>query len=484
MSQADVLQRLIHEGDLLLKSGRYAEGEARARQVLSVQPKNPGAQYLMGLSALMQERHADALAYFDGALRIERVNPQLHFMAALCQAALGRVEDAIASYRRALQYQPEFIEARANLAYLLEHAGRIDEAAESYRRALALDPEDWVALNRLAYCERLLGNGEKSAELLRRALALRPGSAATHNELALALLQLGRRDEAIASLRAAVAADPGLAEGWANLAKLLYVEHLELREKAARAEGPVPDPSPVIECFDRLAEFDPGNVEFRYLRDSLAGSRLARPPDEYVETFFDRFAARFDDRLVQELRYAGPEVAARVLAPHLEGRSGLHVVDLGCGTGLSGSLARSHAARLVGVDLSGEMLARARARNVYDELAKAEIGDYLGGVTPGSVDLAIALDVLIYVGAVERVFAAAAQALGQAGLFAFSIEDLGRAGDYALLPGGRYAHAREYIEASATQAGLAVRDSTALVIREEAGRAVDAWMYVLEKRAA
>ena len=120
---------------------------------------------------------------------------------------------------------------------------------------------------------------------------MRPGSAATHNELALVLLQLGRRDEAIASLRAAVASDPGLAEGWANLAKLLYVEHLEAVQAAARGERAAPDPAPVIECFDRLAEFDPSNVEFKYLRDSLAGTRLDRPPDGYIETFFDRFSA-------------------------------------------------------------------------------------------------------------------------------------------------------------------------------------------------
>ena len=35
MSQAELLDRLIHEGDALLKAGRYAEGEARAREVLA-----------------------------------------------------------------------------------------------------------------------------------------------------------------------------------------------------------------------------------------------------------------------------------------------------------------------------------------------------------------------------------------------------------------------------------------------------------------
>ena len=484
MSQAEVLQRLIHEGDALLKAGRYAEGEARAREVLAHQPKNAGGHYLLGLSALLQERHGDALAYFDGALRTDRVNPQLHFMAALCQGSLGRTDEAIASYRRALQYQPEFIEARANLGYLLEHTGRLEEAAESYRRALALAPTEWMALVRLGYCERLLGRAQQSLEVLRRALAVRPGAAATHNEIALSLLQLERTEEAIASLRAAVAAEPGFVEGWANLAKLLYVRHIEALQQGERGATP-PDPAPVVECFDRLLEFDPTNAEFKYLRDSIAGARVDRPPDRYIESFFDRFAPRFDTRVVEELRYVAPAVAERILMPRLEGRSGLRVVDLGCGTGLSGGFLRPHAGLLVGVDLSAAMLERARERAIYDELAREEIGDYLARSDAGRYDVAIALDVFIYVGDLERVMGAVAAALARGGIFAFSIEELaGEGGDYALQPAGRYAHAPGYVTAAAERAGLRVAGSDAFDIRHEAGRPVPARLFVLEKPGA
>lgn len=482
MSQAEVLQRLIHEGDALLKAGRFAEGEARAREILAHQPKNAGGQYLLGLSALMQERHGDALAYFDGALRTDRVNPQLHFMAALCQGSLGRADEAIASYRRALQYQPEFIEARANLGYLLEHAGRLEDAAESYRRALALDPNEWMTLNRLGYCERLLGRAEQSIEVLRRATALRPGSAATHNEIALSLLQLERTEEAIASLRAAVAAEPGFAEGWANLAKLLYVRHLEAVQEGERAGAAPPDPAPVVECFDRLLEFDPANAEFKYLRDSIAGARVDRPPDRYIESFFDRFAPRFDTRVVEELRYAAPAVAERILQPRLGGRSGLRVVDLGCGTGLSGGFLRPHAGSLVGVDLSAAMLERAQARGIYDELVREEIGDYLARGGAERFDVAIALDVFIYVGDLERVMGAVATALAPGGIFAFSIEELAAAaGDFALLPAGRYAHAPGYVTAAAERAGLRIAGSDAFDIRHEAGKPVAARLFVVER---
>ncbi|HEX5128846.1 MAG TPA: tetratricopeptide repeat protein, partial [Usitatibacter sp.] len=439
MNTAELLDRLVREGDALINSGRFAEGEARAREVLARQPKSAAGQYLMGLSSLMQERAADALAYFEGAMRTDRVNPNLHFMAGLANGKLGRVDDAIAAYRRALQYQPEFVEARANLAYLLEHAGKIDEAAECYRRALVLAPNEWTALNRLGYCERLMGQPNSSLQTLEKALAINPRSAPTLNEVALTLLQLERPDEAVAKLREAVAVDPDFAAGWANLCKLLYVRHLEAAQAAEAAGTAMPDPAPVVECFDKLLEFEPSNVEFRYLRDGLAGVRVERPPNAYIETFFDRFAPRYEERL-GELVYIAPEIVRRFLGPWLEGRSGLRVADLGCGTGHSGTVARPQAARLTGVDLSSGMLDIARARDLYDELEREEIGDWLARQAPQSLDLILALDVFIYVGDLDRVLQAAAAALAQDGRFVFTIESLASGGDFRLLPAGRYAH--------------------------------------------
>lgn len=479
---AEGLERVLLEGDALLRQGRFSEGEERARAVLAQHPRNSGGHYLLGLSALMQERHAEALGHVEQALKLDRVNAQYHFMAGLCLAPLQRIDEAIAAYRRALQFRPEFTEARANLGYMLECAGRGGEAVESYRRVLTLNPDEWFCLNRLGYCERVLGRAQAALEPLARALALEPRSAPTHNELALALLQLGRGAEAVSSLRNAVAADPDFVEAWANLAKLLYVEHLEALGRSQRGEGPPPDAGPATECFDRLVAFDPGNVEFKYLRDCLAGVRVERPPDRYIETFFDRFAPQFEQRLVGELGYSAPAAAASFLDPLLAGRTALRVADLGCGTGLFGEYLRASASHLAGVDLSGAMLERARARAIYDELAREEIGDYLARIAPGSLQLAVALDVFIYVGDLERVLRAAGAALADDGLLAFSIEESRDSGEpYSLLPAGRYAHARAYVGETAARAGLQLVLAQPFDIRVEAGQPVPALLFAFRK---
>jgi predicted TPR repeat methyltransferase len=479
MSQAEVTERLVAEGEALLRAGRFAEGEQRARQVLAQQPRTPAAHALLGMSSLMQRRHDEGLAHLDAALKVDRVNARYHFLAALCLAGLSRVDEAILAYRRALQFRPDFLEARANLAFLLECSQKLDEAADQYRQVLQADPANFYCLNRLAYCERLRGNPDRSVELLRRALEGDARIAATHNELALALLALGRPADAVEALRAAVAVEPGFAQGWANLAKLLYVGHLDALQHAQREGRAPPDPTPVIECFDRLLAFDASNAEFKYLRDSLAGVRIDRPPDRYIESFFDRFAPQFDARLVGELRYAAPEAAARALSPLLEGRTGLSAVDLGCGTGLSGAVLRPHAAKLVGVDLSQAMLELARERKLYDELVREEAGDWLSRER-GTLYVALALDVFIYVGDLARVVRAASAALAPGGLLAFSTEELPD-GDFALLPAGRYAHARDYVISTSVLEGLRLVSEETFTIRHEAGRDVAARMFVFRK---
>ena len=470
------IEQLLGEAEALVQAQRHEEAVARARQVLLHQARNPRAHTVLAASLLLRDHHAEALAHVESALRGDRVNPRLHFMAALCLGPLGHVEEAMASYRRALQYRPEYLEARANLGYLLETVGRLAEAADCYRHVLTQQPREWFCLNRLGYCERILGRPAEGATLLERALALRP-LAATANELALAYINLDRKPEAIAMFRRAVELDPKFLAAWCNLAKVLYLEYV-----VAEGAGRKPDPAPVLDCFARVLALEPANVEFAYLRDCVAGVRADRPPDEYIAALFDRFAPRFDDKLVVELRYRGPELLADFMKAFLETRSALRVVDLGCGTGLSGERFRAAARTLVGVDLSPAMLERARARGIYDELVQEEIGAFLARCDAESFDLAVALEVFNYVGDLGPVLRAGARALAAGARMVFSVE-LAPAGsaDFVLLPAARYAHATRYVEAAAREAGFLVADSRAVTLREEAGAPVAGYLFALDK---
>ena len=102
---------------------------------------------------------------------------------------------------------------------------------------------------------------------------------------------------------------------------------------------------------------------------------LTLPPAEdkaaMVEAMFDRIAPRYDllNRLLTlRLDQGWRRLALRLLAVG----PGDLLVDLGCGTGDLCELGRAAGARVIGVDFSAGMLARARARGAADALLRAD----------------------------------------------------------------------------------------------------------------
>lgn len=352
--------------------------------------------------------------------------------------------------------------------------GRLDAAAQAYRRVLRLQPNEWIALAHLGTCERFRGRYDEAERVLRRALLVRPEEPATLNELALVMTGAGRRTEAIDFLERATRAAPQFHQGWCNLAKLLYVEHLDAPPQSRTEAGR----QRVIAVLDRVLALDPAQPEFRFLRDAMAGAEVSEPPPGYVAEFFDRFAAGFDEKVAGRLRYSAPEVAAAMLGT-VRPKS-LRVLDLGCGTGLSGRIVRAAASRLVGVDVSPGMLARAAELGIYDELAQEDVAAFLARSPQAAFDLVLALDVFIYVGALEKVLAETSRALASGGRLLFSVETLEGEG-LRLSASARFAHSRTYVERTAGVAGLKLGAARPFTVREEAGRGIPAIMFDFRK---
>jgi len=236
-----------------------------------------------------------------------------------------------------------------------------------------------------------------------------------------------------------------------------------------------------VTWYRRYLDFVPDEPEALHMLAALG----ARPPpgrasDGYVTAYFDRFAENFDHQLVDELDYQVPRLLYDAVAPCInEAALQLDILDLGCGTGLSGGLFRRHANRLDGVDLSPAMLDRARERGVYDSLTTGEISTHLMGL-PRQYDVLLAGDVLAYFGRLSGLFRGVAHATREGALFAFSVEARRRAG-YRLTPSGRYAHGRRYITRLASAAGLREVSVTREQLRYEYGEPVMGDIWVFEK---
>jgi predicted TPR repeat methyltransferase len=154
------------------------------------------------------------------------------------------------------------------------------------------------------------------------------------------------------------------------------------------------------------------------------------------------------------------------------------VLDLGCGTGLAGAALRACARELIGVDLSPRMIQRSRERATYDELLCEDLHAVLARLR--GVDLIVAADVFIYVGALETTFASCAGALRPGGLLAFSVERSDRA-DVVFHANLRFAHSDAYIRRLASEHGFAISRAEPTVLRVEDGTPIDGMLYVLRR---
>jgi predicted TPR repeat methyltransferase len=227
---------------------------------------------------------------------------------------------------------------------------------------------------------------------------------------------------------------------------------------------------------------DPAGIAFALAALGVGALPSAAPAD-YIKGLFDQYAGHFDQHLVGTLGYRTPALLKALLDDHLGAAPALPAaLDLGCGTGLCAPLLRPMARRLVGIDLSEKMLAKAREAGLYDELACADIVDWLR-LGDAQWNLVLAADVLVYFGDLAPLFGEVARVLRPGGWLAFSVEALATdsPAGYAITASNRYTHAPAYVRACAQAAGLTVVEQREAVLRQEHGAEVGGLLFLLRR---
>jgi len=389
----------------------------------------------------------------------------LDFMRQGFQAhQAGRLGEAERLYRKALTADHRLADAHHLLGLVLHQRGRSADGLVSVDRALARAP--LAAGYHLSRGSLLasLGAVGGAAAAFRRALSLRPHDGLAFRNLATAALGMDDATPAFAWSGRAVLLDPADATGWTA------------RAHAARRCGAAAETARAAAAALRL---DPGLEEARFLLDSVAGDP-ARPPPEYVRDLFDKYAGHFDRDLVDRLKYRTPDALANLVGRHLApGTKSLSILDLGCGTGLAGMAFAPVARRLVGLDLSAEMLVRARARKLYADLLQE---DLVAASFGERFDLVVAADVLNYLGDLGPALAAIDRALAPSGAVVFSIETAqGEDQPFRLTGDLRYTHAPGPLRRAAAQLGWTEAAHETAVLRQQGDRPVDGLLFLFRK---
>jgi predicted TPR repeat methyltransferase len=365
----------------------------------------------------------------------------LHYAGVLAHQE-GRSDDAIALVEKSLALEPDRADYHSNLGIVLQSAGRLAAAIDAFRRAIAIDPRHANAYSNLGVLLRAAGTPVEAEAAYRRAIEIEPGHIDAYTNLGILLNGVGRTEEAAACYCKVITLRP---------------KHREARRLLALAHCVLGDVGKAIRIFENWLEEEPDDPIALHMLAACTGRDVpSRASDGFVERTFDGFAASFESKLLK-LSYRAPALVVRALEQAgLAASKRFDVLDAGCGTGLCGPLVAPYARRLTGVDLSDGMLARAKEKNVYDELTKSELTAFLRA-NPDSFDLILATDTLVYFGDLEGVVAAAASALRANGLFVFTLEHAtGASPDvgYRLELHGRYSHCRAYVQRLLVGAGF------------------------------
>lgn len=465
---------------LMRRAGEFLQaGRARAARPLlaaarRLTPRSRQLSLLAAQLALQDGVIADASREMDNAIAAWPTDAEFRKCRAGLRRDQGDVEGAARDAAEAVILDRADPSAKALLGILMAELGRGEDAISCLREAVAAAPAEQNFRLALAAAQEFAGNPDSALETLCAGPLQAPGSTALSN--AAILICVRRRD----FQRAIDLAEPCRRDGMADACTFGLAGHA-LSSLGRHAEA--------LTAYKEALKLGPDDPYVRHL--VAAGGAIPgedRAPPAYLRAVFDGYAERFDEHLIA-LQYRVPGLIRRAVQAHPAIAGGGHVgpvLDLGCGTGLAGvAISDLAAGPIDGIDVSGRMLAEARAKGIYRNLQESELTAALQAGTT-RWQMVLAADVFCYFGALEEVFAAVHSRLEDGGWFILSVEQLApdhTGTRWALLQNGRYAHAADYVRAVAHASGFSVLSHDREVARYENGAPVNSLLLTLIRDA-
>ena len=390
-------------------------------------PPQDQLQPLINLYSQGQFQHA--LDSVEKLLQKFPISVTLYNIQGAANADLGQIDAAIDSYNKAIDIKPNYAQAHNNMGTMLQKAGKLEDAIDAFNKALALKPN---------YAEAYYNMGS-------------------------ALQGQGKLDGAIEAYNMALVIKPNMVEAYNNLGNAL------------EEQGKLKD---AIEAFKKAVTLKPDMANASHMLSALTGKKNNSSTREYVEELFDRYAEKFDSSLIKELEYEIPKILTDLtVKEHGTGSLG-SVLDLGCGTGLAGLEIKRFCSNLEGIDLSNQMIERARIKSVYDKLTHVDIIEYLSNAEL-NFDYFIATDVFVYVGELSKIFRLIKSRNKKSGRLAFTTEHTVKRG-FHIEKSGRYSHSKSYIESLCKKFNYSISHFSKTNLRKEKGIFLPGGIYLLD----
>jgi tetratricopeptide (TPR) repeat protein len=178
---------------------------------LSVNARNPKAQFSLGQALVRAGRDAEAIPHFEAAINDEPTATEFHYSLGVALANAGRLNDAALAFDQVLTIAPGHVNASNALVKVLVlrggelmNAGRTNDAASLFSFALKMRPrlpeEHFEAAQALAK----QGHLDEAVARMRIVVWLKPDDFKAREYLGITLAERGGRSEAIAQFRQAL----------------------------------------------------------------------------------------------------------------------------------------------------------------------------------------------------------------------------------------------------------------------------------------
>jgi|GEM_PF-3238299 len=434
----------VRKADYYHEHGMWKESEAILLELVRRNPDDFDAYYRLGCLQEELLEYNQACTYFLSALQLQPDNFNVLYKLAGIAMLVGHLDDAADYYRRCLAINEGSLRANYNMGLICYRRNDWLGAAKYFSIAAELGddyPDIWYMLGMSL---KAIGRWQQAEESMRKAVEVSPDRAEIHFHLGDILLHLQQFEAAEKFFQNSVKIAPENPQYWLGLGRLYFQWG---KNDLAR------------EKLQTVMEIDKNNDTAQLLLKSLNGQQVTRMPGELLASMFNQCSESFDSYMVNELKYSLPKQlrdAVSTCCRKLDQPQQFDwVLDLGCGTGLASEQFMPVSKTMVGVDISPGMIEQAKAKNIYQKLVCGDLLQVMDSAVH-KYNLVLAADVFIYIGDLEKTFAAVSRHTVPGAWFAFSIECGEGEADYILNRSGVFAHSPAYIARLAARCGFDV----------------------------
>lgn len=449
---------------LYLKKGELDKAQEKLLFSLSLNANNAVSHNNLGLIYFQRQQYEMAAESFAKALALKKDYISAMYNLALCYEKQNRFPDAVACLLTLIEVNPSFAQAYFLLGKICLLQSNAVEAKKHFDRIIELFPDETVILQNIVKILLEFNQYKLAKPYCLSLINSQPDNLELNYNLGVIAEKENEIEQAILFYEKALALNPEHFPSLNNLGVIYLSQHqIDLAKQ----------------CFERACRIQPENESIQHTLNALRGDKNSlAAPQTYISQLFDAYADHFDEHLQISLDYRVPELLYEACQPFLP-NSSLTILDLGCGTGLTSTLFKQNAKKLVGVDLSKKMLEEAKKKNIFNELYQNDIEQFLKE-SQERFDLILAGDVLVYVGKLSNLFSLVSAALNKNGLFVFSIEKSEKE-NFLLQPSARFSHSKNYIHALTEENNLIVKVEKETATRSQFNQPVSGLIYVLQK---